>query len=143
MADARTEANREAAIRYIDRLGRGVLDDSLLADDPHWWLPGLGTVARRDFEGFVVGFHRLCATPPEMKIVGVTAEGDRVAIEAACDAELRDGTRYGNTYHFLLEFENGKIKLAKEYNDTRHSAETVGALLLQDTRMAGRQEEGR
>lgn len=130
MTDPRTRVNRETAIRFIERLGRGVLDDALLAEDPHWWIPGMGTVARREFETFVTDFHQLCATPPAMMILGVTAEGDRVAVEARCDAELRDGTRYCNTYHFLLEFEDGKVKLAKEYNDTRHSAETVGAALL-------------
>jgi ketosteroid isomerase-like protein len=142
MADQQTRANREIAIRFVERLGRGELDDTLLAEDPHWWVPGLGTIGRTEFEGFVTGFHRLCATPPEMTILGVTAEGERVAVEARCEAELRDGARYCNTYHFLLEFENGKIKLAKEYNDTRHSTETVGALLLRGSR-AARQEEGR
>ena len=136
MTDSRTEANRRTAIRFIERLGTGVLDDDLLADDPRWWVPGLGIVGRGEFEGFVSGFHQLCATPPLMTILGVTAEGDRVAVEARCDAELRDGARYRNTYHFLLEFEDGKIKLAKEYNDTRHSTETVGALLMRGARAA-------
>ena len=140
MSDARTRANRETALRFIERLGAGVLDDALLVDDPRWWVPGLGTVGREDFEGFVRGFHGLCAAPPRMTIVGVTAEGDRVAVEAECEAELRDGVRYRNTYHFLLEFEDGKIKLAKEYNDTRHSTETVGALLMR--RSPGPKGEG-
>ena len=142
MSDPRTRANRETAIRFIERLGTGVLDEALLAEDPHWWLPGMGTVGRAAFEGFVNGFHQLCAAPPAMTILGVTAEGDRVAVEARCDAELRDGARYCNTYHFLLEFEDGKIKLAKEYNDTRHSTETVGALLVRGS-CAARREEGR
>jgi ketosteroid isomerase-like protein len=132
--DERTRANRETAIRFVERLGEGVLDDALLAPDPHWWVPGLGVVAREQFAGFVSGFHALCDAPPEMKITGVTADGDRVAVEARCDARLRDGARYHNTYHFLLEFEDGKVKLAKEYNDTRHSTETVGALLLRASR---------
>ncbi len=127
--DVRTEANRATAIRFIERLGTGVLDDALLAPDPHWWVPGMGLLAREKFEGFVIGFHALCAEPPVMTILGVTADGDRVAVEARCDAQLRDGAAYHNTYHFLLEFEDGKVKLAKEYNDTRHSTETVGASL--------------
>lgn len=130
MSDARTEANRATAIRYVERLGKGELDDALLTTDAAWWVPGLGTVDREKFQGFVAGFHRLCAAPPAMEIVGVTAEGDRVAIEARCDAELKGGTAYHNTYHFLLEFRDGRIRLAKEYNDTRHSTETVGALLM-------------
>jgi uncharacterized protein len=134
--DQRTRANRETAIRFIEQLGKGILDESLLADDPHWWLPGMGTLAKRDFEGFVSGFHALCASPPEMSIVGVTADADRVAVEARCNAQLRDGALYSNTYHFLLEFEGGRVKLAKEYNDTRHSSETLGPLLLQRGRAA-------
>lgn len=138
MSDAKTEANRASAIRFIERLGTGVLDEELLAEDPHWWIPGMGTVSRAQFEPFVSGFHELCATPPVMTIEGVTADGDRVAIEARCDAELVDGRRYANTYHFLLEFEEGKVKLAKEYNDSRHSAETIGALLAERARAGGR-----
>jgi len=141
MADAATEANRATALRFVERLGRGELDDALLADDPHWWVPGLGTVGREPFEGFVKRFHSLCAAPAEMTIVGVTAEGDRVAIEARCEALLADGSRYDNTYHFLFQFVDGKIALAKEYNDTRHSTETVGALLLRGSRSEREERE--
>jgi len=133
MADKHTEENRQRAIRFIELLGKGVLDDELLAPDPHWWIPGLGTVPRAEFEGFVKSFHELCTGTPVMQIDGVTADGDRVAIEARCDAELVNGVAYHNTYHFLLEFENGKIKLAKEYNDTQHSGETVAALIMQQS----------
>jgi ketosteroid isomerase-like protein len=58
----------------------------------------------------------------------------RGELEARCEAALTDGSHYDNTYPFLFQFENGKIALAKEYNDTRHSTETVGALLLRDSR---------
>ncbi|MDP6978542.1 MAG: nuclear transport factor 2 family protein [Myxococcota bacterium] len=130
MSDPQTEANRASARRFIEQVGRGILDDSLLGDDPKWWVPGIGTIDRPTFEGFVRGFHDACATPPDMKVTGITADADRVAVEATCQAQLRDGTQYDNSYHFLLVFEDGKIVLAKEYNDTRHSAETVGAMLV-------------
>lgn len=130
MSDPETEANRASAKRFVETMGRGVLDDALLGDDPKWWVPGQGTFDRKAFEALVRGFHEACATPPEMVVTGTTADGDRVAVEATCKAELRDGQRYDNTYHFLFVFEEGRIVLAKEYNDTRHSSETVGAMLL-------------
>lgn len=124
-----TEANRATALRFIERMAKGELDETCLAPGVTWWVPGIGTLGKPQFEGLVDAFQKACRGGIAMIVEGVTAENDRVAVEARSEAELTNGVSYRNTYHFLFEFENGKIKRAKEYNDSRHAAETIGALL--------------
>lgn len=52
-------------------------------------------------------------------ISGITAEGERVAVEAQSDGVHVSGARYQNMYHFLFEFRDGKILVLKEYMDTQ------------------------
>jgi len=51
-------------------------------------------------------------------ITGITAEGERVAVEAVCDGVHASGKRYQNEYHFLFIFRDGKLVTLKEYMDT-------------------------
>jgi hypothetical protein len=53
----------------------------------------------------------------------VTAEGDRVAIEAETRGTLPDGRVYTNMYHYLFTFRDGLVWRVKEYLDTQSAAE--------------------
>ena len=53
----------------------------------------------------------------------VTAEDDRVAIEAATEGTLPDGRVYTNRYHYLMIFRDGLIWRVNEYLDTQAAAE--------------------
>ena len=123
-----TEENRATAIKMVEQIARGILDESLLCPDAEWWIPGTGIVSKAEFQKIVDGFNALKTSDLTMEIKGVTAEGDRVAIEAESHGELINDTPYNNTYHFLFLFENGKIRMAKEYNDSRYAAETFAAI---------------
>ena len=59
----------------------------------------------------------------------MTAEGDRVAAEVSCHAELTSGAVYANQYHMLFVFSDGRIAEVKEYNDTLHAREVFGSLI--------------
>jgi hypothetical protein len=48
----------------------------------------------------------------------MTAEGERVAIEAEGLGTHASGKVYHQRYHFLLVIRDGKIKQLKEYFDT-------------------------
>ena len=71
----------------------------------------------------------MLAGPLSLKVHGVTAEGDRVAVEAESHVQLKNGKTYNNTYHFLFLFRDGKIYQAREYNDSQHAAEIFGDAL--------------
>ena len=128
-----TDANRKTAIAMIEKMSQGVIGETLLAPDVSWWVPGRGAVSKQDFISLAGAFHSICKTPVTMTITGITAENDRVAVEANAQATLINNKHYRNTYHFLFQFEKGKIKLAKEYNDTQHVTDTIGDLLTNKT----------
>ena len=110
--------NKETALAFIASLSRGEPDASLLCEDVTWWVPGLGTFDQKGFFALADNFATLVKGPAVMTIVAVTAEDDRVAIEAAGEAELLDGRAYSNTYHFLFYLRDGKIRHVREHNNT-------------------------
>lgn len=57
-----------------------------------------------------------------LQILGITAEGDRVALEAQSSGltHPRTGRHYQNFYHILFRIKDGKVMLLKEYQDTLH-----------------------
>jgi uncharacterized protein len=65
-------------------------------------------------------------------ILAMTAEGERVAVEAESQGEHVSGKRYTNQYHFLFEFRDGLVVRLKEYMDT----ERVTAILCGGQRPA-------
>ena len=62
------------------------------------------------------------------EIQGVTAEGDRVAVEARMSTVTSRGERYVQDYHHLFVIKDGKVFLWKEYMDTQMNAEHFSAL---------------
>ena len=55
----------------------------------------------------------------------MTAEGERVAIEAESYGRHINGKTYNNLYHFLMVIRDGKISELKEYMDTMHANEVL------------------
>jgi uncharacterized protein len=58
--------------------------------------------------------------PLKFELVGITAEGDRVAAEFTGKAALDNGMTLDNVYHLLFKFRDGKIVHGTEYYDTKH-----------------------
>jgi ketosteroid isomerase-like protein len=116
------EHNRRVGIALIEGIAAKGLDDTLLAPGFTWWAAGVGTMDKEQFQRSLQ-LLRASEVVPAIKIVATTAEGDRVAMEAEASAVLLSGFHYNNRYHFLAEFENGRVKAIREYNDTKHSAE--------------------
>jgi ketosteroid isomerase-like protein len=124
-----TEQNRQTALQMMAAMQAGGLDESILTDDVSWWVPGRGTVTKAEFKAMAEAFRQALAGPFSLTVKGVTAEGDRVAVEAESLGKLVNGKTYNNTYHFLFLFRDGKIYQAREYNDSQHAAEIFGSLL--------------
>jgi ketosteroid isomerase-like protein len=118
--------NRATALIMIEKLSKGVIDDDIVTSDVTWWVPGIGTVSRPAFTELANGFRSFLVDDVNMIVHGITAEGDRVAVEAEAHADLTNGKHYNNTYHFLFQFRDGKICHAKEYNNSAHVAEIFG-----------------
>jgi ketosteroid isomerase-like protein len=120
-----TEENRKKAIAFVEAMARTGIDLSVVTDDAQWWVPGTGWLSRAEFMRLVERFGARLDGPVTLTIEGVTAEEDRVAVEAQAHAPLKNGKIYRNTYHFLFIFRDGKICRAKEYNDTFHVQEVL------------------
>ena len=120
-----TEENRRTAVKFIESLGADEMDRSLLTEDVQWWGPRMGFVGIAEFLKIIDRFKAKFNGNLTLKIHGVTADGDRVAVEAESFGDLKNGKTYNNTYHFLLIFRDGKICLTKEYNDTAYAASAL------------------
>ena len=54
-----TDENRATALKMVEKIAQGTLDDSLLCPDAEWWIPGLGTISKDEFQKIADGFNKL------------------------------------------------------------------------------------
>ncbi len=125
------EENKKIARQFFEALSRGdgqaVLD--AYAEDGMLWtagsLPfsGIHTVA--ELEPLMSGILGAFPNGLRFTILGMTAEGDRVAVEAESHGQHASGRLYNNHYHFLMVIQDGKVQEFKEYMDTEHAREVL------------------
>jgi ketosteroid isomerase-like protein len=94
-------------------------------EDATWWIlgkphlfPSAGTKSKADMERIWGGLFRHMKDGLEMTVIGMVAEGDKVAAEIRSHAKLTDGRLYENQYHMLFTLRQGKIVEVREYADT-------------------------
>jgi len=128
------EANKHVVLSFLETLSASKFDAALalMADSATVWIAGkpdksvlAGTITKAQFAERLKGIG--VAMPKGLRITpkGLTAEGDRVAVEAESYAEMASGTIYNNLYHFLFEVRGGKIQAMREYRDTLHAKEVL------------------
>jgi ketosteroid isomerase-like protein len=131
MRQANLEENKRLVRRFFEYLSRGdtkaVLD--LYADDATVWTAGsLAFSGRRSKQEVAPLMEGILSAFPEglrFTIHGITAEGDRVAVEAESWGRHANGKIYNNLYHFLLVVREGKVHEFKEYLDTQLAHEVL------------------
>ncbi len=123
------ERNKEIVRHFFDVLDRADRDalDTLYADDFEVWtagaLPFSGTHTRaRALENAPMVLS-LFPEGLRFTLLAMTAEGERVAVEAESEGRHVSGRPYHNRYHFLIEIRDGRIRRLKEYMDTKHAYE--------------------
>lgn len=120
------EHNKQTLRQFFDLLGtpdveglKAFMDDAIewiIPQDPRY-SPLAGG---RDKQGWEMTYRGFLAKMPKgarYRIIGMTAEGDRVAVEAESLADTPKGP-FNNRYHFLFVLKDGKIVRAKEYADS-------------------------
>ena len=143
-----TEHNRATALRFFELFTASDIDGALalMTDDATWQIPGkkelsptagvypkdkIARLFRRMLEGLSAGLR--------MTVTSTLAEGDRVALEVTSVGDLKNGRRYRQDYHFLIEFRDGKISAVREYLDTQHAHDVwIAAVSSQDAAGAAR-----
>jgi len=128
------ETNKNVVLSFLEDFSVGKIDAalSLMDDTATWWLAGkpdefalAGTKTKTQFAEIVKGIVTAMPKGLQMTPRGITAEGDRVAVEAESYGETVAGKIYNNLYHFLFEVRDGKIQSVREYLDTMRVKELL------------------
>ena len=133
MADI--ETNRAVALGLLACMNQQDYErlwSEFLTEESTWTLIAKGTEPMRgrgiaDF--FAGGGSIFEAGAPTIEVTGVTAEGERVAIEGAGRGRLLNGRDYDNRYHFLMIVRDGRVLSVREYMDSEHVADVFEGLL--------------
>ena len=113
---------------YLAAVSAGQLPDSLLTADFSAWLAAKGPVSQEMYQGAVRMLARICREPIRFTVDAITAEADRVLIEARSTTTLVNGEPYENTYVFSLRIRDGKIAADRGTLQCDHrDGETVSA----------------
>jgi uncharacterized protein len=123
--------NKQVVMDFFSHSSAGRQQEAfnLLAEDATWWAPGVGTMTKRNFAAVMTHMGTIMKGPIKITPKRMTAEDDRVAMEAESDGDVVNGKHYHNTYHFLIVVRAGKIHEVKEYNDTKYAADVFGDLI--------------
>jgi ketosteroid isomerase-like protein len=128
--------NKRLVLEFLGHYSAARYDAALemLSEDCVWWTPGhpeefraAGSADKATVTRRLAGTLKLLPHGVEISTGAVTAEDDRVAVEAESRAKTTGGGNYHNRYHFLFVLRDGKIRLVKEYLDTLHAHGILGA----------------
>lgn len=128
------DENKRIVLSFLEMMTAGKVDDCLamMTDSGTYWVGGkpdkfpfAGTKSKMEFKEMLSGVLKIM--PEGLKLTplpsGITAEGDRVAIEVESYGRTNSGRVYNNLYHFVFVLREGKIDAVKEYLDTLHTKE--------------------
>ncbi len=92
-------------------------------DNFDWRISGLSPVSHKYGKAEIVALiGQTFATPMKerlrLRVKNLTAEDDRVALEAEGSGVYLDGSRFRNFYHLLFTIHDGKIVRGRAYLDT-------------------------
>ncbi|MDB5971502.1 MAG: ketosteroid isomerase-like protein [Hydrocarboniphaga sp.] len=130
------ETNKALALEFLELAFANRVDDALSRLSPvaTWWVLGepdrlkvAGTKTRSQIERLLKGLERMVPGGMQMVVTGITAEGERVAVEIEAEGACANGQTYHNHYHILLKIRDGLIVSVREYMDTLHLSDVLSA----------------
>jgi ketosteroid isomerase-like protein len=120
-----SDASRNVALGFFENVVAGRFKDAfeLLAPDVAFEIIAPAPYGRTMDRDGLIAYHAevmapAFAAPLTVTVTGVTAEGERVAIETRAQSTTKQGKRYDNRLHYLLIVRNGKITEVREYLDS-------------------------
>ncbi|MET0248251.1 MAG: hypothetical protein ABW164_00815 [Sphingobium sp.] len=122
------ESNTEVALNFIQHLAADTMEPSMMTEDFKVWTASHGEMEPSAWFAAVRALTNVLNEPLKSTPIGVTAQGERVAIEAVSHGNLSNGEHYSNNYHFLVIVREGKVAQVKAYFSTRLAAEKLGPL---------------
>ena len=130
------QANKQLVLRFFELFTANRIPESmsLLATDATWWVAGpagrlkvAGLKNHAQIERLLGSVLRMLPKGMQLTIKGMTAEADRVAVEAEACGDTVSGKTYHNCYHILFEVRSGLIVAVREYMDTLHLYDVLQA----------------
>ncbi|MFC9839526.1 nuclear transport factor 2 family protein [Rhodococcus sp. NPDC127530] len=128
------EHNKEIASRYIAAYSDLTGEESaeLLADEARihlmmrsHGLPLQKIMTKGEYLALFPAMAALLPNGIRHEVVSMIGEGDWIAVESECFAELPLGNTYNNLFHFLLQIRDHKVLVVHEYTDFLHTKEVL------------------
>jgi ketosteroid isomerase-like protein len=129
------ETNKDIVRNFLNALCTGDLATlkPLMTDDIEAVAMGTSAISgsRRhaDIENVVSLFPILTQSGLNPRIISMTAEEDRVAVEWEGNAILSNGAQYNNHYFMIFFLRGGKVCKFREYFCTKLAEEVLAPLL--------------
>lgn len=125
---------RDTVVGFFEDMNAGRYEEAFgrVAPDAKFWVAGREWSVGGDYDRagvqdvFASKVGPRLTRPLETKVVGVTAEGERVAVEVEGGGPTVDGGQYANQFHFLFVVRDGQIVSTREYHDTLHASLVIG-----------------
>lgn len=115
MADK--ERNYQIARDYCAAVTRGELPDELLTPDMTAWISAGTVMDKAGYQYAIKLLAEMLAEPLVFTIQSLTADEDRVVVEATSKGTLVNGEQYEQTYVFVIRVRDGRIaSVAEHYN---------------------------
>lgn len=77
-----------------------------------------GSYSREQIRAAAAQIFQVFPQGLRFSVDAMTAEGERVAVEARSHGQHVSGRPYSNRYHFLFVLRDGRVTLLREYMDT-------------------------
>ena len=132
------ERNKQIARDFFVHLSSGDVDALMSLFDATYtcWtagsLPFSGTHQREVIRAMVEGVTGVFPDGLKFSVRSMTAEEDRVSVEAESLGTHSSGQTYNQLYHYLFVIRGGKIMVAREYCGGGHITKFSDDLLLID-----------
>lgn len=118
------EANKQLVSRFLEAMSSGDTQTILdaYAEDGYVHTMGntliSGKYDKQQIKGFADGIYDAFPAGIKFSVKSMTAEEDRVSVEAESVGEHASGQTYNNFYHFMFRLRGGKVASLTEYLDT-------------------------
>ena len=126
-----TQTNKVLVADLMEAIGRGDVDAIVNAYTEDGYVETMGRTlisGRFSREQVAMAASRVLDAFPQgiaFRILNMTAEDDRVAVEAVSSGDHVSGQHYANHYHFLFVVRDGKIAVMKEFMDTEMVTDVI------------------
>jgi len=130
------DKDRDVAIAFVEAMGRNDLDTvaACMAPDGVLVAMGKGKFAGEHSPEMIAGsikaMRKMLPGGLNFTIGSVTAQGDRVVIEARCSADIGEEEPFENDYVFVVSMKDGKIQRCHEYYCTALAEEKLWPLAV-------------